>query len=429
MARLMIAFLFFTVFFSSSFAATDKTKSNSSLSPGASQYQKQMANSTDLNVDAIQTLLSLKGQYDEKSKLLKIGLPRDDLTVSVNGVKLTSAMGLNSWVVFKKINSFTVMKGELVLTDTQVDPVMGAALNNHIAVTALHNHFLWDSPKIMFMRVEAIGNEQDLAKEMSRVLVKMDETSKGNGEFPVATIDTSNTTLNPTEVNSIVRAKGYNKNGIYRVAVGGAKINAQVVFAGSDNAAVVDGGFVVRESDLQSVLVELHKAKIQVVSIHQQISNDGQTPVVSLHFWGIGNTRSLAKGMRFAMNAARLYSKDQILVEAPGKQPPVPTYSAKVVNAVKEKLANTTLPAVKLPAKALPEVATASDSPKVLPAATQPTAQPVAQAVQPALAQPQKPQKNGLVNQVLDKMKFGQPDQVGLSQPSVPAAQAKTGNG
>src|SRR5882762_4524674 len=101
----------------------------------------------------IEELTGAKGKLDEKEGVFKVSVPRSDLSVTAAGVKLTPPMGLTTWAAFKRVGKHTMMMGDTVLLEDQVNPVMTVALDNGLEVTALHNHFFWDTPKVMFMHI------------------------------------------------------------------------------------------------------------------------------------------------------------------------------------------------------------------------------------------------------------------------------------
>src|SRR3954462_14800577 len=110
-----------------------------------------VAGATGLDTAKIEQLTGLKGTLNEKENVFKVSYPRTDINASVNGVKLTPPMGLTAWAAFTTDGSHTMMMGDIVLLEPQVNKVMDAALNNGLEVTALHNHFFYDNPKVMFM--------------------------------------------------------------------------------------------------------------------------------------------------------------------------------------------------------------------------------------------------------------------------------------
>ncbi len=110
-----------------------------------------LAKEASLDTQAIERLTGLKGKLNEQEGVFKVSFPRSDLKITINGVKMNPAMGLTAWAAFTKTGSHTSVMGDVVLLEEQVNPVMSVALENGLEVTALHNHFLHDSPKVMFM--------------------------------------------------------------------------------------------------------------------------------------------------------------------------------------------------------------------------------------------------------------------------------------
>ncbi len=267
-----------------------------------------------IDTGAIERLTGAKGALDAKEGVFKVSVPRKDLSVIIAGVKMSPPMGLTSWAAFQRDGKDDMVMGDLVLTEDQISPVMSAALDNGLEVTALHNHFVWDSPKIMFMHIGGMGPEQDLATTVGRVFAKIKETSGGKGERPDAQIDPANSSLDPAKLDSALGLKGQYKDGVYKFVVGrttrmhdvtiGSQmgVNTWGTFAGSDDKAVVDGDFAMREAELQNVLKTLRKANINVVAIHQHMV--GEEPrIMFLHYWGIAPAGDLAKGLRAALDA------------------------------------------------------------------------------------------------------------------------------
>ena len=261
----------------------------------------------------IEELTGAKGAFNEKEGVFKVSVPRSDLSVTAAGVKLTPPMGLTSWAAFKKVGKHTVVMGDTVLLEDQVNPVMSTALDNGLEVTALHNHFFWDSPKVMFMHIGGMGDEPTLATAVGKVFARIQETSGGKGEVPHADIDPAKSTLDPRKIDAALGSTGDLKNGVYKVTIGretkmhgetmgnAMGVNTWAAFAGSDEKAVVDGDFAMLESELQGVLKALRGAGINVVAIHQHMTSESPR-VMFLHFWGIGRTEDLARGLKAALD-------------------------------------------------------------------------------------------------------------------------------
>ena len=125
----------------------------------------------------IEQLTGAKGALNEKEGVFKVSLPRSDLHVVAGGVHLTPPMGLTAWAAFTKVGSHTAVMGDMVLTEDQVNPAMSAALDNGLEVTALHNHFFWDQPRVMFMHVGGMGEEARLAAAVGKVFAQMKQNT------------------------------------------------------------------------------------------------------------------------------------------------------------------------------------------------------------------------------------------------------------
>jgi uncharacterized protein DUF1259 len=270
-----------------------------------------------LDTVKIEQLTGVKGELIEKEGVFKVSAPRTDLQVMAAGVKLTPAMGLTSYAAFTKAGGKTMLMGDTTLVEDQVNPVMSVALDNGLEVTALHNHFFWDSPKVMFMHIAGMGDEGKLASAVGKVFAKIKETSGGKGQTPKADLDPAKSSLDPKNIESIIGAKGQMANGVYKVTIGRATkmnghevgnamgINTWAAFVGSDQQAVVDGDFVMLEKELQPVLKALRGAGINVVAIHNHIETESPR-IVFLHYWGIGSTGDLAKGLKAALDSQKI---------------------------------------------------------------------------------------------------------------------------
>jgi hypothetical protein len=274
------------------------------------------AASANLDTAKIEELTSAKGKFDEKERAFKVAVPRSDLSVIAAGVRLTPPMGLTSWAAFKRAGTHTMVMGDIVLLEDQVNPVMSVALENGLEVTALHNHFFWETPKVMFMHVGGMGTEAQLAAAVGKVFAKIKETSGGKGEVPLADIDPAKTSLTPEKIEAQLGVKGDLKDGVYKVVIGrtammqGTEIgntmgvNTWAAFAGADDRAVVDGDFAMLEPELQGVLRTLRAGGINIVAIHQHMT--GESPrIMFLHYWGVGRAEALAKGLKAALDTQK----------------------------------------------------------------------------------------------------------------------------
>jgi Domain of Unknown Function (DUF1259) len=272
-----------------------------------------MAAQSGLDTATIEQLTGAKGELSEKEGAFKVSVPRTDLQMTAAGVKMTPPLGLTSWAAFQRAGEQTMVMGDMVLLEDQVNPVMSAALASGLAVTALHNHFFWDAPKVMFMHIGGMGEEAKLAGAVGKVFATIKETSGGHGVLPHAELDPAQTSLDPQKIEDVLGVKGQLANGVYKVTIGRTTkmdghevgnmmgVNTWAAFVGSDDKAVVDGDFAMFENEVQSVLKTLRGAGINIVAIHNHMIMESPR-VVFLHYWGVGATRQLAQGLKAALD-------------------------------------------------------------------------------------------------------------------------------
>jgi Domain of Unknown Function (DUF1259) len=271
-----------------------------------------MAADTRLDTATIERLTGAKGEFNEKEGVVKVSVPRSDLDVTVAGVKMTPPLGLTSWAAFQQAGAQVMVMGDMVLLEEQVNPVLSVALENGLAVTALHNHFFWDSPKVMFMHIGGMGDEAKLASGVGKVFATIKDTSGGKGQVPRVELSPAQTSLDPKAIEDVLGVKGQLANGVYKVTIGRTTkmdghevgntmgVNTWAAFAGSDANAIVDGDFIMLEPEVQPVLKALRGAGINIVAIHHHMLEDSPRTVF-LHYWGVGPTRELAHGLKAAL--------------------------------------------------------------------------------------------------------------------------------
>lgn len=266
-----------------------------------------------IDQDKYESLTGFKGSYNEKEHVFKASFPRNDINVLVDDTQLDPFMGLTSWAAFTPMggNKFMVM-GDLVLFQDEVNPVMSTLLNNAIEVTALHNHFFYDTPKVYFMHIAGEGSLGDLARGVKTALDTVKEIraknrapSKGFGGAPIS----RKSSINPSSLEKVFGLKGQSKEGMVKFVFGrSAKmdnvtvgsdmgVNTWAAFAGTNENAIVDGDFAVRENELQAVLKTLRAGGINIVAIHHHMTMESPR-MIFLHYWGKGNAEALAKTIK-----------------------------------------------------------------------------------------------------------------------------------
>jgi hypothetical protein len=266
-----------------------------------------------LDTATIERLTGVKGELSENEGVFKVSVPRNDLDITVAGVKMTPPLGLTSWAAFQKAGEQVMVMGDMVMLEDQVNPVMTVALENGLEVTALHNHFFWDTPKVMFMHVGGMGDGAKLAGAVGKVYTTIKNTSGGSGEVPRVELSPAQTSLDPKTIEAILGVKGQLANGVYKITIGRTTtmhghevgntmgVNTWAAFAGSDEKAIVDGDFIMFEREVQPVLKALRGAGIHIVALHHHMIEESPRTVF-LHYWGVGPTRELTKGLKAALD-------------------------------------------------------------------------------------------------------------------------------
>lgn len=274
------------------------------------------AGTKGLDTAMIEQLAGVKGEMSEKEGVFKVSVPRSDLEITVAGVKMTPPLGLTSWAAFQNAGEQTMVMGDMVLQEDQVNPVMSVALANGLEVTALHNHFLWDTPKVMFMHIGGMGDDGKLAGAVGKVFAMIKETSGNTSHVPHVEVSPGQTSLDPKAIDDILGVNGQLANGVYKVTIGRTTtmhghaigsamgVNTWAAFAGNDERAIVDGDFIMFENEVQPVLRALRSAEINIVAIHQHMVEESPRTVF-LHYWGVGSTRALAMGLKAALDTQR----------------------------------------------------------------------------------------------------------------------------
>jgi len=266
----------------------------------------------DMPADYQQVLSTLGRQGDFKAGVLKVNVPRSDLSVTVAGVKTPTPFGFGGWVAFTKgANAEDVMMGDLVLTQDEVNPVMSALLDHGIDVTALHNHFFWDEPRMFFMHVHGHGSAADLAARVKPALDLI-----GKSAPPAAAAAAAASTLDTARIAQIVGRPGDQMGSVYKITVGrddlsikemGATINARMglntwaAFVGTNETAAIAGDVAMLAGEVTPVLKSLRASGISVVAIHHHMT--GTDPAIYfLHYWGTGPAEKLAAAFKGALD-------------------------------------------------------------------------------------------------------------------------------
>ena len=269
----------------------------------------------------IDNLTGLKGKLNEKEGVYRISFPRSDVKVAVDNWTMPPFMGLGTWAAFTQgSHTEAMMMGDTVLFEDEVNSAMSTALENGLSVTALHNHFFFDHPKVYFMHIEGQGTVEELAGAVRKVYDKIKEIRAANPQpkdsFGATALPEKNS-ISAEPLNKVFGMNGEVNNGMVKFTIGhpatmhGVKIdnamgvNTWMAFAGSDDNALVDGDFAVTEGELQSALKAIRVGGINIVAIHSHMTHE-QPRILFFHYWGRGPAQKLAEAIQGALLASGL---------------------------------------------------------------------------------------------------------------------------
>jgi len=276
-----------------------------------------VAQAQDIPAEYQQVLTALGKQGDYKANVLKVNIPRNDVSVTVANVKTPTPFGFGGWVAMTKgTGGMDVMMGDLVLMQEEVNPVMSALLDNGLEITALHNHFFWDEPRMFYMHVHGHGTPADLARKVKPAIDLIGKTTNRAASAPDAPAAAPAPTIDTAEIVQIVGTPGEQSGAVYKITMGrddvkltdmGATINARMglntwaAFVGTDDKAAIAGDVAMLESEVTPVLNALRKNGLDVVAIHHHMTNE-RPMVIFLHYWGTGPATTLATGFKAALD-------------------------------------------------------------------------------------------------------------------------------
>lgn len=241
----------------------------------------------------------------------KFGLPRGDLTVTVDAVQVRPTLALGSWLAFSSPGQDAMLMGDLVLTEDEVSPVMLALQENGLEITALHNHVLHETPRVMYMHIYGHGDAAKLAGSMKQVIALTKTPAPAQPPTTPPTLD-----LDTAAIDQTLGYKGKVNGGVYQVGVPRAEkiTDAGMPVPGSmglatalnfqptgGGKAAITGDFVLLGGEVNPVIKALRKNGIQVTAVHNHMLQE-QPRLFFMHFWANDSAVKLAQGLRAALD-------------------------------------------------------------------------------------------------------------------------------
>jgi hypothetical protein len=266
---------------------------------------------------AVEQALGKTGSV-QPGDVYKVSFPRSDLKVTAAGVELKPALALGTWVAFKQIGSMTVVMGDLVLTENEVTPVLSKLQQGGVETTALHNHVLNESPRVMYMHIHAMGDAVKIAKTIHDALA----LTRTPFAAPAASTQSAEIGIEIKQIDQLIGQSGKINGGVYQYSIARADeitnsammsdnklvIPASMGLAQAINfqstgggKAAITGDFVLIASEVNPVIKALRDNGIEVTALHSHMLTENPR-LFFMHFWANDDALKLARGLRAALD-------------------------------------------------------------------------------------------------------------------------------
>jgi hypothetical protein len=257
----------------------------------------------------VENILGVAGQIQEGAVVFSF--PRSDIKVAIDGDPVPTALGFGSWTAWKVMGNDFMVMGDLVLLEKEINPVISALAEANINVTALHNHFIGEEPRIMYMHIGGMGPAATLANGVRNALDKTGTPkTKASASAPVLALDTK-------RIEDIIGQPGKAGGGVFKIVLGrqgvrmgGVELTASMglntwaAFAGTDERAYVAGDVAMTAPEVQKVIRELRKGGINIAAVHNHMLDEAPR-IFFLHYWGKGPAEKLAETVQGAFDQAK----------------------------------------------------------------------------------------------------------------------------
>lgn len=273
------------------------------------------AAAADIDWSKVDQAIGRKGS-EQSGGVHKYGLPRSDLSVTVDGVAIKPTLALGSWVAFQPTSDGAMFMGDLVLTDTEISPVMKRLIDDGVEITAIHNHLIRTSIPVLYMHVGGHGDPVKLANTLhSALALSRTPLSQAVAATPPPPLDLDTASLEKT-----LGFKGNANGGVYQFSIPRAEsiseggmtvppsmgtaiaINFQPTGAGK---AAITGDFVLLGSEVNPIAKALRQHGIEVTALHSHMIDDSPH-LFFMHFWANDDAQQLAQGLRAALDLANV---------------------------------------------------------------------------------------------------------------------------
>jgi len=269
-------------------------------------------------ITAIETAIGKKGSYKEAESVHTTPLPRNDLKVMIKGSPIPIPFGFGGWVSFKKSvdGKSAMVMGDTVLLQEEVNPIISAAQANGLEISAIHNHFFYEEPRIFYMHIQGMGSIAELAKRYANTIrdSKIFPANQPAPSTPSAITGKENFEL--PALDAIIKYTGTVNGPTYKYTIGRSDLkvmmtgvemttniglNTWASFAGKQDDARIAGDIAMLPGEVNNVIRALRSHNLEVVAVHSHMLND-DPHIIFLHYYGKGPAVTLAQGFRAALD-------------------------------------------------------------------------------------------------------------------------------
>lgn len=260
----------------------------------------------------VEKILGVPGQMQEG--VMVFSFPRNDLKIKIGGDPVPTALGFGSWTAWKEMGTEAMVMGDLVLLQKEINPVISALAEANVSVTALHNHFLFETPRIMYMHIYGMGQAAPMAVGIRNALGKTATPKPGPAAAgtspPTMTLDTK-------RLEQIIGHPGKAGGGVFKIVIGrpGVKmdgvemtssmgLNTWAAFTGTNERAHVAGDVAMTAQEVNPVIRALRRGGIELTAVHNHMLNE-EPRIFFLHYWGSGPAIKLAETVQAAFDQAK----------------------------------------------------------------------------------------------------------------------------
>ncbi len=276
-----------------------------------------------LDTAAIARIVGIKGTA--KAGEYKITVPQHDLNIMVDGFKIIPAMGLGTWIAFTPTTQGAMVMGDIVVTETDLKPVQQEVIRQGLTITAIHNHFVRNQPNVMYMHIGGTGSTEAMAQKAKAVLDRVAAARGGDPAKGNASTEAVTNQLNTARLDDILGHKAEMNKGVYKYTIGRPDVNlcehgvpvstfmgfnTWAAFQGTAERAAVAGDFTMLEDEVAPVIKALVENGIEVVAVHNHMVHE-KPRIFFLHYWGVGEAESLARGLKAALDQTGRGSRTQ----------------------------------------------------------------------------------------------------------------------